>query len=235
MKGHRQTDLCGRVPALPEERLLLNRIHKRARGLFTAAALSLLLCTTGCTSLKVLSYEGPGRDRWQQPEEVIRVLDIQPGDVVADIGSGGGYFSLHLAEAVGPEGTVYAADIDPAMNRYLERRARRAGHDNIKTILADPDDPNLPETGVDLIFMSNTYHYLDDPTAYFSDLQRTLGPSGRLAIIDFDGTKWRHRVTGHFSRRDEVLKELQTAGYELVEEFHFTDRQYFLVFSQSGS
>ena len=206
----------------------------RGRFLLTLTALSFILFLPACTTLKVLAYEGIGRDRWQQPDEVVQALEVKPGDAIADIGSGGGYFALRLAEAVGPDGVVYAADIDEAINRHLERRARRASQENIEIILADPDDPRLPESGVDLIFMCNTYHYLDDATTYFANVRQYLRDPGRVAIIDFDGTTWFHRVTGHWSDRDKVVQEVEAAGYELTAEFDFLDRQYFLVFSPTS-
>jgi len=192
--------------------------------------LTIVLYISGCTTLKVVSYEGVGRDRWQKPDKVIRALDIGPGDDVADIGSGSGYFTLPLAEAVAPHGTVFASDIDENINNYLKRRLRRSEIRNVEVIQADPYDPNLP-TEVGLVFMCNTYHYIEDAETYFSHIRGYLRRDGRIALIDFDGSRWRHRLSGHYSDRDSTVRTLKAAGYRLDEEFHFLDRQYFLVFS----
>src|SRR5262249_27498358 len=129
-------------------------MKKRALLLFSVALLA------GCISLKRFAYEGLSRDRWQQPERVIAALGIRPGDRVADLGAGSGYFTVRLADAVGPGGKVYAVDVDEAMNGYLRDRLRRAGIDNVEVILGRFDDPLLPNGGVDLVLVVDTYHHL---------------------------------------------------------------------------
>jgi predicted methyltransferase len=196
----------------------------------TLAALSLSL-GLGCTDLKRFAYEGFGRDRWQHADQVVRALDIQPGSRVADLGAGGGYFTFRLADAVGPEGIVYAVDIDDGMIRYLERRARREGRANVRTILAAPDDPRLPAGGVDLVFTCNTYHHLGDRVTYFARLRESLRPDGRVAIIDSTGVGLFHRLFGHATPADTIRREMEAAGYRLEVPHDFLDRQSFLVFA----
>src|SRR5688572_7350174 len=99
------------------------------------------LALAGCTALKQCAYEGIGRDDWQKPDEVIRSLDIRPGDHVADVGSGSGYFTFRLAKAVGPSGKVYAVDVDQGLKNALAKKARDEGYRHIETILAQVDDP----------------------------------------------------------------------------------------------
>ncbi len=103
-------------------------------------------------------------------------LDISPGDYIADIGSGGGYFTFLLAEAVGPEGKVFATDIDQKMVRYIEEKAKERGLMNVEPILAEPHDPLLPDASIDLVFISNTYHHLSDRTDYFVEVKKYLKP-----------------------------------------------------------
>lgn len=185
----------------------------------------------GCTSVKRWLYEGFGRDGWQQPEQVIQALHIQPGDQVADLGSGSGYFTFRLADAVGPTGKVYAVDIDPGMNAYVARRARELHYQNIEIILAKPDAPLLPLSSVDVLFTCNTYHHFEDRPRYFRQLKPSLRPSGRLTIIDFNGDWWISKLIGHWTAREVVLDEMQQAGYTVQGELPFLAKQMFLVFS----
>lgn len=192
-----------------------------------------LLCI-GCTDLKRFAYEGLNRDARQEPQRVIRALDLRSGDDVADIGSGSGYFTFHLADAVGPSGKVYAVDIDRGLNAYVAKRAREKGYQNIAVILAEQHNPRLPESGIDLIFICNTYHHLDDRTAYFANARKYLRAGGRLAVIDFNGKGWFERLFGHTTSSEVIRSELKAAGYRLEREIDFLPRQHFLVFASPG-
>ena len=140
----------------------------------TVAFSLLLLAVVGCATL---------RDRWQRPEQVIHALGIQAGDHIADLGSGSGYFTFHLADAVGSTGKVYAVDVDAELNEKVAKRAREDGYENITVILAEYHDPLLPEAGVDMIFVSNTYHHIEDRVNYFANAKKYLRGEGRIAII----------------------------------------------------
>ena len=192
-------------------------------------AISLLLA--GCAKLKQCAYEGVARDDWQQPQKVIAALKIQPGSLVADLGSGGGYFTFKLAEAVGPTGKVYAIDVDPDMVELIAKTSKDKAVANVEPILAKPNDPSLPNTGVDLIFTSNTYHHLDNRVAYFANLQRHLRPGGKVAVLDFDRRAWLEGLLRHYTPSEFIKREMEQAGYRLREEFNFLDRQSFLVFA----
>lgn len=195
------------------------------------ASVLFLVCIAGCTSIKRWCYEGGDRDSWQHPERVIAALGIEPGQRVADLGSGGGYFTFRLAEAVGPRGQVYASDVDSAMNADLENRARERGVDNIAMILAGYDDPQLPEPPVHLIFTSNTYHHLENRTAYFAGARRYLRAGGRVAIIDYSDAHWFPRFFKHSTPSEVIQREMEAAGYRLEQKHDFLPRQHFLVFS----
>jgi ubiquinone/menaquinone biosynthesis C-methylase UbiE len=185
----------------------------------------------GCSSFKRASYEGFSRDEWQQPERVVAALGIRPGDRVADLGAGSGYFTLRLARAVGPEGKVYAVDVDEKMNEYLRERVAQAGLANVDVILGRFEDPLLPDGGVDLVLIVDTYHHLENRPAYFRDLRRDLAPGGRVAVIDFDGRKgWFVRLLGHLTPREDLFREMAEAGYDVAEEIDFIDRQSFVIF-----
>src|SRR5690606_28472107 len=116
-------------------------------------------------------------------DEVIGALGLEADDVVADIGSGTGYFAARLAAAV-PKGRVYGVDLEPDMVDYLAERARREQLPNLVAIQGSADDPRLPDP-VDLILMVDTYHHIEDRERYFRRLLPALAPGGRVAIIDF--------------------------------------------------
>ena len=111
-------------------------------------------------------FESAERDAWQMPDRVVEALAVEPGAGVADIGSGTGYFARRFATAVGPAGTVYAADIEPAMAEYVRRRADEDGQRNLVPLLASYDDPRLPNNSLDLIFICNTWHHIQDRVEY---------------------------------------------------------------------
>lgn len=191
------------------------------------------LAFAGCTTLKRCAYEGFNRDEWQRPGEVIRALDIKTGDHIADLGSGSGYFTFRLANAVGPNGKVFAVDIDPGLNAYIRDRALAEAYKNIEVILAKPDDPMLPPSGVDMIFSTNTYHFLENRSAYFASASKYLRPGGRIVIIDFNSRQWFDIFGSHYTPGDLIKSEMEKAGYSLQREFDLLPRQHFLVFSKN--
>jgi predicted methyltransferase len=179
-------------------------------------------------ALKRFAYSGPGRDRWQQPDRVVAELGLRPGDRVADLGAGGGYFTSHLARAVAPSGVVYAVDTDPDMLAGLAALASRPGLANVVVVKAAPEDPGLRET-VDLAFLANAYHHLPDRRAYLARIAHHLEPSGRVAIIEVRPAGLR-RLLGHATSPETIRSELEAAGYTMVADLDFLARQSFLVF-----
>jgi arsenite methyltransferase len=190
-----------------------------------------LLVLAGCASLKQCAYEGFNRDEWQQPDRVIQSLEIKPGDHVADLGSGGGYFTFRLANAVGPAGKVYAVDIDREMTQLVEKQAKDKNVGNVEVILAKPDDPLLPPTGVDLILTVDTYHHIDNRVSYFANVRKYLRANGRIAVIDFDRRAWLEGLFRHYTPPEFIKREMENAGYALQHEYDFLDRQSFLIFA----
>ena len=178
-------------------------------------------------------FDDPSRDAWQKPDQVLDALTLDRKALVADIGAGTGYFSVRLAKRV-PEGKVFAIDVEPDMLRYLSERAHREHLNNVFPVVANQEGPNIPES-VDVIMVVDTYHHIDDRLAYFARLKKSLRPQGRLAIVDFkpdspEGPPPEHRIPA-----EKVTEELKAAGYSLVAAHSFLPRQYFLVFTASGS
>ena len=192
-----------------------------------------LILLAGCASLKQCAYEGLSRNEWQQPEKVIESLAIKPGDRIADLGSGSGYFTFRLAKAAGPAGKVYAVDIDSDMTQLVEKQAKEKNAANVEVVLAKPNDPLLPAPQVDLIFSVDTYHHIENRVSYFADLKKYLRPNGRVAIIDFDRRAWIEGLLRHYTPSEFIKREMENAGFRLDREFDFLDRQSFLVFVPS--
>jgi ubiquinone/menaquinone biosynthesis C-methylase UbiE len=178
-------------------------------------------------------FDDPKRDAWQKPHEVIQALALKPDAVVADIGSGTGYFSARLANMV-PKGRVYGIDVEPDMVKYLAERAKREKLSNVTSVTGAPDDPRLPEK-VDLIIMVDVFHHIDNRERYLGKLRASLKPGGRIAIIDFrmdspEGPPKSARIAP-----DRVKAELKSAGYTLAQEHAFLPNQYFLIFRPAKS
>ena len=208
--------------------------HRRTRILQLGLIGPAILFLAGCAFLKQCAYEGFKRDDWQQPQKVIETLALRPGALVADLGSGSGYFTFRLAAAVGPQGKVYAVDIDREMNDLVARAAKEKNTGNVEVILARPDDPLLPASGVDLLFTVNTYHHFENRVAYFMRLKKYLRPGGRIAVIDFDRRAWFEGMWKHYTPAEFIKREMEQAGYDLQRELDFLDRQSFLIFAPNA-
>ncbi len=185
------------------------------------------------TEAYIKALEDPGRDKWQKPERVVQALDLKPGESVADIGAGSGYFTLRFARAVGPTGRVYAVDIDPGMLDYIKSRAKQEHLDNITTVLADPHDPKLPTASVNLIFICDTLHHISNRKEYFPLLARALKPQGRLVNVDFQkrplplGPPLEMKIA-----KKDMIAEVEPTGFHLIKQYDFLPYQYFLVFAK---
>lgn len=174
------------------------------------------------------------RDRDQKPSQVLEALELKPGMAVADLGSGSGYFTRRFVQAVTDHGRVYAVDVEPDMLAYVKASLEHMSIPyTVEFILARPDDPKLPAASVDLVFVCNTAHHLEDRARYFRNLTSALKPGGRIAIIDFHADE-RSGDLGfprrHLVPQETLMAELAEAGYRLVREHSFLTRQYFLEF-----
>ncbi len=180
----------------------------------------------------IKAFEDPGRDKWQKPSEVVEKLNLKPGDVVADIGAGTGYFTRHFAVAVGPDGKALGLDIEPGMVKYMEEDARKLNLKNYIPLIVKTDDPGLEPASVDVVFLSNTYHHIENRVDYFKNVSKGLKPGGRVVIVDFYDKPLPvgPQAPGHKLAKDVVLKEFQQAGYYLTWSWDFLPYQYFLEF-----
>jgi len=177
------------------------------------------------------ALEDPKRDAYQKPHEVIHALNLKSGEVIADIGAGSGYFTFQLARHVGDKGKVYAVDVSPEMILHINRRIRELKANNVVTLLADPDDPLLPDRSVNRFFFSDSWHHIENQSKYLSLMKRMLKPSGEVVMIDFHkkelpvGPPMQMKIA-----REDLIKQLDANGYRLTKEHSFLPYQYFLVF-----
>jgi predicted methyltransferase len=176
----------------------------------------------------------PERDQDQKPAQVIDALGLKPGMRVADLGAGSGYFTRRFVEAVTETGKVYVIDVEPEALKYVEDSLVHMHRPfEAEFILARPDNPKIPVESVDIIFVCNTYHHLEDRTVYFRNTRSSLKPAGRIVIIDYyhdDRSGELGFPKRHLVAPDKVVEEMTGAGYRLTKEHTFLPKQYFLEF-----
>ena len=187
---------------------------------------------TSHSSYPTAYEEDPRRLEWQKSEKVLDHLLIKQGDVIADIGAGTGYFTLLFAQRVGKKGLVYAVDIDENMVNYLAKRSKKQGLDNIKTILAPPHDPLLPKSSADLVFIADTYMFIENREQYLVRVRESLKKGGHLAIISFNR---KAEIPGApppqmMISKERTIQEAGRAGFLLEADYFFLPYQDFMVF-----
>jgi ubiquinone/menaquinone biosynthesis C-methylase UbiE len=175
------------------------------------------------------SMERPGRVANLKVDEVVKKLSLKAGDVVADIGSGGGAFSIPMARAIGPNGTLYAVDIDQKMLDYVSEKARKEGVANVRTVLGEYDDPKLPVKDVDVAFFHRVLHMIEHRQAYLNAVARYLKPDGRIVIIDKnpeDADDWM------WLRQSDVDTWMAAISFYPAQKFGVYDDRYFVVYQR---
>jgi predicted methyltransferase len=183
--------------------------------------------------------EAPDRDDWNKPDQIMDALGIADGAVVADLGAGGGWMEIRLARRVGPNGLVYAEDIQPQMIEAINRRMQHEGLSNVRTVMGTATDPRLP-TGLDAVLIVNAYHEMDDPArpdviqTFLKNVARSLKPQGRLGVVDFlpggggPGPAPEDRVNP-----DVVIRAAESAGFKLQSRETVAPFQFVLVFTKA--
>lgn len=199
---------------------------------FLGALSGVVLCLTGCAGWNYQDMADPSRDVWQKPQGVVEKLSIGRGARVADLGSGTGYFTWHLAKSVGARGTVYAVDINSASLDMIFKEMVARGTPNVRPVHADLQDPKLPEP-VDLVFSCDVYHLMNDRVTYFRTLASSLKSGGRVAILDFHPRGFLSGLFGDRIDKDVVRGEMEAAGYRLLNDYDVVDSQHFQIFAKA--
>lgn len=178
--------------------------------------------------------EGADRDAWQRPDEVMDALGIAEGSVVADLGAGGGWFTIRLARRVGPNGKVYAEDIQHEMIEAMKRRVERLGlSKRVEFKLGKASDPELPPGVLDAALIVDAYHEMAQPVVLLRNVARSLKPNGRVGILNFTkegggpGPPMEERVDA-----ERVIRDASAAGLRLLARPTFLRYEYMLVFGK---
>lgn len=180
-------------------------------------------------------FEGESREVYRARQEIVDALEIEPGQTVADVGTGTGLFVAYLSAAVGPTGRVIATDIAPSFIEHVQRRADAAGLKNVSVLLGERADVKLEPSSVDLIYTCDTYHHFEDTAAILATMRSALRPNGRLVVVDY------HRIEGvtrpflmtHVRAAREVFEaEIVGAGFTQMTapEAPFLKENYLMVF-----
>lgn len=176
--------------------------------------------------------ERPSRERDEAPDSLVERLGLAPGDVVADIGAGSGYFTFRIAPLV-PEGAVFAVDIQPEMLDIIRERMRERGEDNVVPLLGAVDDTRLPADSVDVALLVDAYHEFSHPREMMESIVRALRPGGRVVLVEYRGEdpsipiKPLHKMT-----QDQARTELSAAGLVWVDTLEFLPRQHVMIFEK---
>ena len=180
--------------------------------------------------------EAPDRDEWQRPHQILDALGIADASVVADVGAGSGWFTVRLARRVGPNGLVYAQDVQPEMLAAITRRVQREGMANVRPVLGRGSDPRLPAGRLDAVLIVDVVHEIDDRLTLFKNLATALKPLGRIGVVDFrgggagPGPEARDRVAP-----ETIEAEAARAGLVLQRRENFLPFQYFLIFGRADA
>lgn len=168
-----------------------------------------------------------------KPDEILKTLNLKPGQKIADIGAGGGYFSFRFAKAVGKEGQVFSVDTNEDYLDLIKNKVLEKGLNNIKPVnISERFD--LPDNYFDLIFFRNVYHHLENRVELMKNYRNKLKADGRLAIIEYKpgGSIFSfRRLFGHNVPKEKIVAELEQAGYQKITEYDFLSEQSFTIFS----
>lgn len=195
----------------------LDATQERARRLFSPEELGVL--------------EGPDRDAWQKPDRVMDALGIGERSVVADVGAGGGWFTVRLARRVGPNGLVYAEDVQAASLTAISRRVAAEGLANVKTVLGEGSNPRLPASTFHAVLIVDAYSEFEDRVTLLRNLAKSLRRDGRIGVVDFKlegggpGPPTEERVSA-----EAVIRDAASAGLRLLPNETSLEYQYFLIF-----
>ena len=178
------------------------------------------------------TLESQGRVAKLKVDEAVAALKLKPGDVVADIGAGSGVFTLPLAKVV-PQGRVYAVDIDKGLVEHIANKAKAAKADNVRAVLGEFTDPKLPARDVDVAFIYDVLHHVENRAEYVKNLAPCLKPGGRVAVIDFFPELGPHKDDPKLQiTKDQTREWMAAAGLKVVAEHKLYDDKWYGVYGR---
>jgi SAM-dependent methyltransferase len=173
------------------------------------------------------------RQEEEEPDRALRILKIPKGAVVADVGAGSGYMTVRMAKIVGPEGKVYANDIQPAMLDLLRKNVEKAKLTNVTPVQGSLDDPRLPAGALDLILMVDVYHEFSQPQKMLQKMREALKPGGRLVLLEYRGEDPSVPILPeHKMTRAQAKLEVEHEGFTLASVNEDLPRQHIFVFTR---
>lgn len=187
--------------------------------------------------LRAKMFNKKASDPRNKPDQIVEAIGLRYGQTIADIGAGGGYFSLRFAEIVGGKGKVYAVDTNPKFLEFIKNNTEKKGLNNLIPVLAKEETLNLPEKSLDFIFMRNVTHHVPKRVEYFKNLKEFLKPDGRIIIIEYKRGKFFtfRGIFGHDVPKETIIWEMKESGYLLEREFDFLPEQHFTIYSTKQS
>jgi ubiquinone/menaquinone biosynthesis C-methylase UbiE len=176
--------------------------------------------------------ESPDRDTWQKPDQIMDSLGIADGSRVADIGAGGGWFTVRLARRVGPNGVVWAEDVQAEMLEATRRRADRENLKNVQTVKGTPTDPMLPAGSLDAVLIVEAYQEIKNgnPQLFLENVRAALRAGGRVGIVDYKPAGGGPGPDGARPEPEGIVRVAELAGLRLAKRESFLPFQYFLIF-----
>ncbi|MFW6134174.1 MAG: class I SAM-dependent methyltransferase [Elusimicrobiota bacterium] len=167
-----------------------------------------------------------------KPDEIIKVLNLKQNQKIADIGAGGGYFSIRFAKQIGPQGKVYAVDIEKQFLQQIKNLTEKSKIKNIETVLDNKLYETIDQNSLDWIFMRNVLHHINDRTDYLKNISKLLKPQGKIAAIDYSDKKkgWFNKFFGHSLSPENFFEEAEKANLKLEKEYKFLSEQFFFIF-----
>lgn len=171
-------------------------------------------------------FDSQTREEWQKTSHIMQTLDLQAGEIIADVGAGTGYFSNIFAQRL-PDGKVYAIDCEPNMIAYMDKRFNEAQQTNIHTILSQPTDPCIPAE-VNTVFLANTYRFIQHRQAFLQHIFEQTEANTRYVFVDFKGAN--ARVSPQMA-----IDEIQDAGFSVVDfDTNGCPDHYILTFKKAN-
>lgn len=179
--------------------------------------------------------ERPEREREEAPSKLLKALKLKPGDMVADIGAGSGYFTFRMSPLVGKEGRVFAVDIQKEMLDIIRQKMKAGDVENVVPVLGEEADPKLKDDSIDLILMVDVYHEFSQPWEMTTAMVKALKLGGRLVFVEYrlEDPEVPIKLVHKMSKK-QVIKEMSVHPLKYVETLDVLPRQHIIIFEKTA-